>query len=112
MSEWIDICSTDNLQANSGICALLNGEQIAIFYMPVNNAIYAISNYDPVGKVNVLSRGLIGDLKGIPMLSSPLYKHHYNLQTGECIDDSSLSVKIYAIRIQQDRVEINLEENL
>ena len=110
MSEWITVCNVDDLQANSGICALVNGEQIAIFYMPDENAIYAINNYDPVGKANVLSRGLIGDLKGIPMLASPLYKHHYNLKTGECMDDDKLAVKVYAIRIQQNHVEINLEE--
>jgi NAD(P)H-dependent nitrite reductase small subunit len=109
MSEWLDVCSIDDLQPNSGICALVSGKQVAIFYMPEEEAVYAIDNYDPIGKANVLSRGMIGDMKGEPMVASPLYKQHYSLNTGVCLDDDSVKVDAYQIRINGDRVEVNVD---
>jgi len=109
MGQWINVCGVKDLQVDSGVCALVEGQQIAIFYMPKENAIYALDNYDPFGKVHVLSRGLIGDIKGEPMVSSPLYKQHFSLKTGQCFEDESVKNKVYAIRIENDRVEINWE---
>jgi len=31
MSTWIDVCGIDDLQADSGVCALVKGKQVAIF---------------------------------------------------------------------------------
>jgi len=109
MSNWLDICSVDDLQPNSGVCALVNGEQIAIFYMPEEAAVYAIGNFDPIGKAYVLSRGMIGDVEGVPVVASPLYKQHYDLQTGQCIEDETVKVNAYPIRINGDRVELDAE---
>ena len=109
MSTWIDICSVNDLQVDSGVCALLEGKHVAIFYMPKDNAVYAIDNYDPFGKAQVLSRGLIGDIQGEPMVSSPLYKQHFSLKTGQCFEDESVKNDVYAIRIENDRVEINIQ---
>ncbi len=110
MSQWIDVCSTDDLQPDSGVCALVQDKQIAIFYMPKENAVFAISNYDPFGKANVLSRGLIGDINGEPMVASPLYKQHFNLNTGICFEDDDVKVETYAIRIHDGRVEVSITE--
>lgn len=107
MSKWISVCSVDDLQTNSGVCALVADEQVAIFYME-DKSIYAINNYDPFGKVHVLSRGMVGDIKGEPMVSSPLYKQHFSLKTGVCFEDENVSVASYGIRIDGDRVKVNL----
>ena len=107
-NKWIDVCSVDDLQPDSGICALVDNKQVAIFYMPKEQAVYAVNNYDPFGKANVLSRGLIGDLNNIPMVSSPLYKQHFNLLTGECLEDESVRIEAYAIRIENGRVEVSI----
>ncbi len=107
-SEWIDVCSENDLQPDSGICALIGNKQVAIFYSHKNGAVYAINNYDPFGKANVLSRGLIGDIKGMPMVSSPLHKQHFNLQTGECFEDKDMNIEAYSIRIEKGRVEVRL----
>jgi len=110
MSQWIDICSTEDLQPDSGICALVDHKQVAIFYMPKDNAVYAIDNYDPFGRANVLSRGMIGDLDGEPMVASPLYKQHFNLKTGSCFEDDNVKVASYPIRMTNGRVEISVAE--
>ena len=106
---WVDICSIDDLQPNSGVCALIDDQQVAIFYMPEDEAIFAIDNYDPFGDVQVLSRGLIGDINGRPMVASPLYKQHFDLQTGQCLEDDNVSVPVYGIQIKGDRVEVTLD---
>ncbi len=109
MNQWFDICSKEDLQPDSGICALVEDKQVAIFYLPKQQQLYAIDNYDPFSKANLLSRGLIGDIKGEPMVASPLHKQHYNLKTGQCFDDENVTIKTYGIRLQEDRVEINIK---
>lgn len=110
MAQWIDVCSIDDLQPDSGVCALVNNRQVAIFYMFKDQGLFAIDNYDPFGKVNVLSRGMIGDLNGEPMVASPLYKQHFNLKTGVCFEDDTVTVATYPIRLENGRVEISITE--
>ena len=110
MSAWNDICSEHDLQPDSGVCALVDGQQIAIFYLPKEDAIYALDNYDPFGKAHVLSRGLIGDIKGVPMVASPLYKQHFDLATGQCFEDETVKIASFEIRKNNGRVEIKMGE--
>ena len=59
MSNSVILCQQADLIPNSGICAQVQGEQIALFYLPRENPqVYAIGNWDPIGKANVLSRGM------------------------------------------------------
>jgi nitrite reductase (NADH) small subunit len=111
MSAWKDICSTDDLQPDSGVCALVEGQQVAVFFLVKEQAVYAIHNYDPIGKANVLSRGLIGDIKDEPVVASPLYKQHFNLKTGICLEDENIAVPAYPVRIQNGRIEIQVTGN-
>ena len=108
MNEWTDVCHIDDLQPDSGVCALVAGQQVAIFYMPNEREIFAVDNYDPFGKANVLSRGMIGDIGGVPMVASPLYKQHFNLNTGVCLEDETVKIEAYDIRINNDRVEVKV----
>jgi NAD(P)H-dependent nitrite reductase small subunit len=106
MAQWLDVCGIDDLQPDSGVCALVDGQQVAIFYMPKESAVYALNNYDPFGNANVLSRGVIGDIGGQPVVASPLYKQHFNLQTGMCLEDETVTISAYDIRINNGRVEV------
>lgn len=109
MSEWIIVCQVDDLEPDSGVCALVDGRQVAIFYIPKIQAIYAVDNYDPIGKANVLSRGMIGDIQGEPVVASPLYKQHYSLKNGVCLEDESVRIGVYDVRIDENgQVEINV----
>ncbi len=110
MPRWISVCKETDLQPDSGICALVEGQQVAIFYMAKDNNVYAINNYDPIGKANVLSRGMIGDIKDEPVVASPLYKQHFSLLTGNCMEDDGLRVAVYEIRINRGQVEIQLSD--
>jgi nitrite reductase (NADH) small subunit len=57
-----------------------------------------------------LSRGLIGDLQGQPVVASPLYKQHFNLKTGACLEDENVVIPAYAVRIANGRVEVGMTE--
>lgn len=106
MSTWVDVCALADLQPDSGVCALVDGKQVAIFYFAKLDAVYAVANYDPIGKANVLSRGMIGDIGGEPMVASPLYKQHFNLKTGVCFEHDDIQIDTYPVRIDNGRVVI------
>lgn len=109
MSSWYDVCAFDDLQPDSGICALVAGRQIALFYLTKIDRVFAVDNFDPIGKANVLSRGMVGDLDGEPMLASPLYKQHYSLTSGRCFEYENIVLTTYPVRIEQQRVAIRME---
>ncbi len=107
-SQAITLCRQADLIANSGVCAELNGEQIALFYLPDETPqIYAIGNRDPIGGANVLSRGIVGDLDGRLVVASPLYKQHFDLVTGECLEDTAISVPVFAVAVVAEHVLLN-----
>lgn len=106
MSNWKNICKSEDIVAGTGVCALLDDEQVAIFKMPVDNALYAISNFDPFGEANVLSRGLVGSIGEKLVVASPLYKQHFCLETGECLEDETVRLKTYQVRVQGDDIQL------
>jgi nitrite reductase (NADH) small subunit len=106
MSEWINICDDTDLVAGTGICALVGNEQVAIFKTRKEQSIYAIGNYDPIGKANVLSRGILGSIGDELVVASPLYKQHFNLATGQCLEESEVSVKSYPARIEAGKIQV------
>ena len=105
-TKWVDICVIADIAPNTGVCALVSGEQVAIFRVGDSNDVYALSNYDPFSKAFVLSRGIVGDRNGITKVASPIYKQNFNLATGQCLDDETVSIDTYAARVVEDRVQI------
>lgn len=105
---WVNVCEIDQLRPNSGVCALLNDQQIALFYLPAENEVYAIHNYDPIGKANVLSRGIVGDIKGELVVASPLYKQHFSLKTGRCLENEEVSVISFPARLSGTTVQVGV----
>ncbi|MBN7796732.1 nitrite reductase small subunit NirD [Parahaliea mediterranea] len=104
---WQGVCLRADLVANSGVCALVAGEQVAIFYLPeTEQQVFALGNRDPVGRANVMSRGIVGDLQGQLVVASPLYKEHYNLLTGQCLEDARVCLPVYPVRMDGDQVQV------
>ena len=91
--DWRFICALDDIIDETGVCALLDGKQIAVFR--VGEVVYALDNYDPASNANVLARGLIGDLGGEIVVASPVYKNHFSLLTGRCLEDPDKSIHIH-----------------
>ncbi len=104
---WSCIGKLSDVLPDSGACALVSGRQIAVFRL--DERIYAIDNFDPTSGANVLSRGIVGDIKGECVVASPLYKHHYALESGRCLEDPTRSVNVYPVRIADGRIWVNPE---
>jgi len=98
------VCHVDQILNNAGVCALVGGEQVAVFRVEEN--VYAVGNHDPFSRANVLSRGIVGDLKGELVVASPVYKQHFSLLTGRCLEDATVRIPVYAARVQQGFVEV------
>lgn len=101
---WTTVCSRSELLPNLGVRALMDGEQIAMF--SVQGQLYAISAFDPFSNAAVLSRGIVGDLQGQVVVASPIYKQHFNLATGTCLEDESVTLKTYAIREMNGEIQL------
>ncbi|MEH6472509.1 MAG: nitrite reductase small subunit NirD [Halopseudomonas sp.] len=104
--NWTKVCKLEDIAPNTGVCALVKGEQVAIFRQASTDQLFAIGNYDPAGKANVLSRGLMAQIGDVTSIASPLYKHHFCLQTGVCQEDNSLSVPVFEVRLSNNNVEL------
>lgn len=110
MENWQTVCAVEDLVANIGVCALVAGEQVAIFSCKRTESLYAISNFDPIGQANILSRGLIGSIGGEPYVASPLYKQHFHLASGQCLEEPEYQVKTYPIRAQDGVIQVGVAE--
>jgi nitrite reductase (NADH) large subunit len=100
--RWRSICALDDIYPEAGVCALIDDQQVAIFR--VGEVVYAIGNYDPASGVNVLARGIVGDLGGELVVASPIYKQHFSLITGRCLEEPELSVPVYLARVNDSQV--------
>lgn len=104
--SWVTVCPLDDLIDNIGVCALVGEDQVAIFRLSGSDQLYAIDNYDPFSKTNVLSRGMSGDLKSQPVVASPIYKQHFNLNTGLCLEDDTVKLFVYSVRVVDGSVQV------
>jgi len=108
--EWRDVCAIDDVIPGTGVAALIDGEQIAI--VRTRDGVFAaLSNFDPFSNAFVIARGIVGDRAGIPKIASPIYKQNFSLQTGECLDDPSVRLAVYPIRISAGRVQVSVAKD-
>ena len=103
--NWTAICALEQIVPDTGVCALLDGEQVAVFHVSGDEArVFAIGNIDPNSGAAVLARGLVGNLGARIVVASPIYKHHFDLATGECLEAPEHSVTAYRTRIENGKV--------
>ena len=108
-NQWFAICELDDVLPNMGRCALFNDKQIAIFRILTaagSEELYAIDNYCPFSHSNTLSRGITGNLVGKVVVASPIYKQHFDLNTGVCLEDQSININIYPVRVHGNTIEL------
>jgi nitrite reductase (NADH) small subunit len=105
-NDWLTVCLQEDLVPGSGVCVLFENKQVALFYVGKPLSLYAIANYDPFSQANVLSRGIVGSLKDQLVVASPIFKQHFNLQSGDCLEDDTISVDVFPARIQGNHVQM------
>lgn len=98
---WTPVCAVEDIVPNTGVCALVQDRHVAVFRVEDDvQRLYAIDNFDPNSQASVLSRGLVGNLGARIVVASPIYKQHFDLATGECLEMPENSVKAYPVRLQ------------
>ncbi|AFM33446.1 MULTISPECIES: nitrite reductase small subunit NirD [Stutzerimonas stutzeri subgroup] len=110
-ATWQVLCSRADLVANSGVVAWHEGAQVALFHLPDNaegEQLFAIDNRDPKSGANVIGRGIVGNFKGELVIASPLYKQHFRLADGTCMEYPEQSLRVWPARLNGDAVEIGL----
>ena len=94
-ARWTVVCAIEDLVPERGVCALVEGDQVAVFL--VGEELLAVSNYDPFSRAFVLSRGIVGSKGERLKVASPVYKQSFDLRTGECLDNPSVSIPTYEV---------------
>lgn len=103
--NWKPVCSVDDIVPNTGVCALVEDRHVAIFnVLDVEDGLFAIDNVDPSVRASVLSRGLVGNLGERIVVASPIYKHHFDLRSGECLEAPEHSVAAYPVKVEDRTV--------
>lgn len=125
---WHPLCTRADLVPYSGVAAWVETPegpaQVALFYLPSGpntpqpsdpntsslpgqaQELYAIDHHDPFSNANVIARGIVGDLKGQPVVASPIYKQHFRLEDGQCLEDDSVRLRTWKVSFKGDEVWI------
>lgn len=104
---WTDICAVEDILPSTGVCALVANRHVAVFRLGADR-FFAIDNVDPKSGASVLSRGLLGSMGERIVVASPLYKNHFDLSTGECLEAPEQSVQAHGVRVEGGRVRVAL----
>ncbi|MBS0971480.1 nitrite reductase small subunit NirD [Chimaeribacter arupi] len=107
MSQWTTVCPLEAILPATGVCALVGGQQIALFRPYADDRLFALSNIDPFAQASVLSRGIIAEHQGELWVASPLKKQRFRLRDGLCMEDEAHSVPAWPVRVQDGNVQVN-----
>lgn len=110
VGAWQSVCSQQDLVNDSGVVVWLDGAQVALFYLPglEGKTLYAIDNHDPQSGANVIGRGLVGNIKGDLVVASPIYKQHFRLEDGSCLEYPEQRLRVWPARLNEGRVEVGI----
>jgi nitrite reductase (NADH) small subunit len=88
----------------------VGNRQIALFFLPSQEPqLYAIDNWDCLARANIISRGIVAEMDGRITVASPLYKHHFCLSEGICLEDEAVRLAVYSAAFDGDTVLIAID---
>jgi nitrite reductase (NADH) small subunit len=102
---WTSVCPIDSLPVDRGAAALVEDQQVAIFRL-ADGDLFAVDHRDPFSGANVMVRGLVGTRGDVPTVASPIYKQVFDLRTGQCLDDDSVVLGSWPVRVVDGIVEV------
>ncbi|MFN3358442.1 MAG: nitrite reductase small subunit NirD [Pseudomonas sp.] len=108
LATWKSVCNETDLVRDSGVVVWLDGAQVALFYLPgaQEQTLFAIDNHDPESGANVIGRGLVGCIKGDLVVAAPIYKQHYRLHDGQCLEAPHQRLRVWPVRLNGGVVEL------
>jgi nitrite reductase (NADH) small subunit len=103
--SWTSVCPVDALPVDRGAAALIDDDQVAIFRL-AGGELFAVGHRDPFSGANVMARGLVGTRGEVATVASPVYKQVFDLRTGRCLDDDSVELGSWPVRVVDGIVEV------
>ncbi|MEO9512100.1 MAG: nitrite reductase small subunit NirD [Flavobacteriaceae bacterium] len=107
---WFKAASVKDFPIDGGACVKYKDRQIAVFNFARLNKWYACQNICPHKMEMVLSRGMIGDDKGIPKVACPLHKKTFSLEDGENLNGDLTPIATFPVKIENNFVYIGFSE--
>lgn len=107
---WFKAAPIEAFSNDGGACVKYKDLQIAVFNFSRLNSWYACQNLSPEKLEMVLSRGMLGDYKGVPKIACPLHKKTFSLKTGENLNGDLDPIAIYPVKIEDNFVYIGFSE--
>ncbi|WP_028474569.1 nitrite reductase small subunit NirD [Nocardioides alkalitolerans] len=106
-TTWLPVCTTDQLSRERGVAALVGGRAVALF-RTYDDEWFALDNHCPFAHASVLARGIVGTRGDVPFVASPMLKQPFGLRDGVCLDDPSVRVPTYPVRVVAGVVEVGV----
>ena len=104
-AAWTPVCEVTRLPTDRGVTALVRGHAVAVFLV-ADGVVYAIGNHDPFSRASTLGRGILGHRGDVPFVASTAALQAFDLRTGRCLDDTTVSVPSYAVRVVDGVVQV------
>ncbi|MFC0184950.1 nitrite reductase small subunit NirD [Pseudarcicella hirudinis] len=105
---WHLACQVEDIPSDGGACALIEGEQIAIYNFSRRKEWYATQNLCPHRQQMALSRGMIGSAGEEPKVACPFHKKTFSLKSGECLSGDEFHIRTYPVKIEGDKVFVGM----
>ncbi len=102
--EWVKACQVSEVPEDGGACALIKGEQIAIFNFKRRGQFFATQNLCPHKKQMALSRGMIGSAGDEPKVACPFHKKTFSLESGACLSGDDYTIKTYPVKVVNEEI--------
>lgn len=97
MSRWVSVCTMRQLVPERGVAVLVGEAQVALFRVRAgaDDFVYAVGHRDPFCDANVIARGIVGSVGERDTVASPMYKHVFDLATGECLTEPGVRLPVH-----------------
>ena len=97
VTPWVAVCTMRQLIPERGVAVLVGDAQVAMFRVRsgTDDFVYAVGHRDPFADANVVARGIVGSVGERDTVASPMYKHVFDLATGECLADPSVRLPVH-----------------
>lgn len=99
---WSAICALEAIPPEAGIGARFGSERVALFRF--GEALFALEDREPGSDASVLSRGILGDVGGEPVVISPLYKQRIRLRDGQSLDNPQHQLRCWPVKLEAGQI--------
>ena len=108
MIRWHHACRIDDITPRCGVAVLFGDRQVALIRPDEGEQVQALGNHDPFSRANVISRGIVGDAAGVAVIASPMYKQRFRLSDGVCLEDPTVTLPVYPVRVEHGDVFVGV----